>query len=216
MNTRSQARGFTLVEVFVALAFLGISALGLTASILVASGAAELSRRRTDMTVFALTRLERVATRTRSKVPTATTTTPVDCSAMAVAGAFDPNAAPGTGGWMLDVIDGNPPAGGGTLGDDMMAGPLLVEGDSGPDTTNTLSKRASFASAWIAGTDRAGCGSNTVLNDRTVFCREIHVEPVDVTAGGVTTFMLRVWVRVIQGGVPWQNSNVMIRQDIVQ
>ena len=204
MNTRSQARGFTLVEVFVALAFLGIS------------GAAELSRRRTDMTVFALTRLERVATRTRSKVPTATTTTPVDCSAMAVAGAFDPNAAPGTGGWMLDVIDGNPPAGGGTLGDDMMAGPLLVEGDSGPDTTNTLSKRASFASAWIAGTDRAGCGSNTVLNDRTVFCREIHVEPVDVTAGGVTTFMLRVWVRVIQGGVPWQNSNVMIRQDIVQ
>jgi prepilin-type N-terminal cleavage/methylation domain-containing protein len=216
MNTSSQPRGFSLVEVMAALAILAVSALGLTAAMLVASGGTEISRRRTDMTLFARTRLERLATRTRLKVPTATTTIPVNCSAMAVAGTFNPNAAPGTGGWMLDVIDGSPPAGGGALGDDLMAGPLLSEDAGGPNTASTLSKRASFATAWSTGTDLNGCGSDTVRNDRSVFCREIHIEPLDVTQAGVTMFMLRVWVRVIQGGVPWQNSNLVVRQDIIQ
>ena len=114
------------------------------------------------MTLFAQSRIERLASRTRAKVPTATTTTPVNCSAMAVGGAFDPNANPGTGGWMLDVIDGTPPAGGGALGDDLMAGPLLAEGDgSGVDGAGTLAKRATFAAAWFGGTDTNGCGSDT-------------------------------------------------------
>src|SRR5207248_6246005 len=130
---------------------LAVAALGLMGSMIVASGANSISRRRTDMTLFAQSRLERVASRTRVKVPTATTTTPVNCAAMAVAGAFDPNADPGTGGWMLDVIDGTPPAGGGALGDDLMAGPLLAETDSsGVDSASTLSKRATFAAAWFA------------------------------------------------------------------
>ena len=139
MNTRQRARGFSLIETMASLAILAVAALGLMGSMLVASGSNTISRRRTDMTLFAQSRIERLASRTRAKVPTATTTTPVNCSAMAVGGAFDPNANPGTGGWMLDV-----------------------------------------------------------------------------TNAGVTTFMLRVWVRVIQGGVPWQNSYVLMREDIAQ
>jgi len=217
MNTKQHARGFSLIETMASLAILAVAALGLMGSMLVASGSNTISRRRTDMTLFAQSRIERLASRTRAKVPTATTTTPVNCSAMAVGGAFDPNANPGTGGWMLDVIDGTPPAGGGALGDDLMAGPLVTEGDgSGIDGTGTLSKRATFAAAWFGGTDTNGCGSDTVRNDATVMCREVHIEPLDVTNAGVTTFMLRVWVRVIQGGVPWQNSYVLMREDIAQ
>jgi len=214
MNTRET--GFSLIETMASLAILAVAALGLMSSMLVASGANSVSRRRTDMMLFAQSRLENLATRTRSNVPTATTTTPVNCSSMAVAGNFDPGAAPGTGGWMLDVIDGNPPPGGGALGDDLMAGPLLAESDSGIDAATTLSKRAAFAQAWLTATDTAGCGSDTVRNDRSVMCREVHIEPLNVTNAGVTSFMLRVWVRVVQGGVPWQSSNVVIRQDIAQ
>ena len=217
MNTRRQYAGFSLIETMASLAILAVAALGLMGSMVVASGANSISRRRTDMTLFAHSRIERISSRTRSKVPTATTTTPINCTAMAVGGAFDPNADPGTGGWMLDVIDGNPPAGGGAIGDDLMAGPLLAEdAGNGVDSTNTLSKRSSFAAAWFGGTDTAGCGSATVRNDSTVMCREVHIEPLDVVNAGVTTFMLRVWVRVIQGGVPWQNSYVLMREDIAQ
>ena len=217
MNTRRQYAGFSLIETMASLAILAVAALGLMGSMLVASGTNSISRRRTDMTLFAHSRIERLGSRTRSKVPTATTTTPVNCAAMAVVGAFDPNAAPGTGGWMLDVIDGTPPAGGGAIGDDLMAGPLLAEGaGNGVDGASTLSKRASFAAAWLGGTDTAGCGSDTVRNDSTVMCREVHIEPLNVTNAGVTTFMLRVWVRVVQGGVPWRNSYVLMREDIAQ
>src|SRR5438067_2132858 len=128
MNTRRQYAGFSLIETMASLAILAVAALGLMGSMVVASGANSISRRRTDMTLFAHSRIERISSRTRSKVPTATTTTPIDCTAMAVGGAFDPNADPGTGGWMLDVIDGNPPAGGGAIGDDLMADPVLAEG----------------------------------------------------------------------------------------
>jgi hypothetical protein len=84
------------------------------------------------------------------------------------------------------------------------------------DSAGTLSKRASFASAWFSGTDSKGCGSDTVRNDNTILCREVHVEPLNVTSAGVTSFMLRVWVRVIQGGGPWQNSFVVMHEDIAQ
>src|SRR2546430_14392010 len=159
MNPKQHARGFSLIETMASLAILAVAALGLMGSMLVASGSNTISRRRTDMTLFAQSRIERLASRTRAKVPTATTTTPVNCAAMAVGGAFDPNADPGTGGWMLDVIDGNPPAGGGAIGDDLMAGPLLAEGaGDGGGRTHTPSQRASFAAAWVGGADTAGCG----------------------------------------------------------
>jgi prepilin-type N-terminal cleavage/methylation domain-containing protein len=216
MNTDHRLRGFSLIEVMASLALLSVAALGMVAGMLVASGSTVISRKRTDMALFAQARLERLASRTRLKIPTAATVTPVDCSSMTVGGAFDPNTDPNTGGWMLDVIDGAPPAGGGTYGDDLMAGPLLAETDSGPDATNTLSKRTSFAGKWIDGSDRQGCASAVVRNDTSVLCREIHIEPVNVTNAGVTTFMLRVWVRVIQGGVPWQSANLVLRQDVAQ
>jgi hypothetical protein len=188
----------------------------MVSGMLLASNGNAVSRRRTEMLQFAQARLERLATRTRTKVPTSATTTPVNCSSMA-ASPFDPNAPPGTGGWMLDVIDGNPPAGGGALGDDLMFGPLLVEGDlSGVDSAGTLSTRTSFANAWFAATDTAGCGSTVVTSNPAVLCREIHIEPVDNTSGGTTTFMLRAWVRVVQGGVAWNTSYVTVQQDIAQ
>src|SRR2546430_2169723 len=171
MNTKQHARGFSLIETMASLAILAVAALGLMGSMLVASGSNTISRRRTDMTLFAQSRIERLASRTRAKVPTATTTTPVNCSAMAVGGAFDPNANPGTGGWMLDVIDGTPPAGGGALGDDLMAGPLLTEGDaSGVDRAGTLAKRATFAAAWFGGTHPHRCGSRTPCHDPAGVC----------------------------------------------
>ena len=210
-------RGMTLIEVMVALALLGVSALGLVGGMVVASNTNAISRRRTHMLEFGHARLERLASRTRNTVPTAATLTPVNCSKMSAGGTFDPSSAPGTGGWMLDVIDGNPPPGGGALGDDLMAGPLLVEGDlSGVDSAGTLSQRATFASAWFGATDTAGCGSTTVTSNPAVLCREIHIEPLDVTVNGITTFLLRVWVRVVQGGGPWQNSYVLLREDIAQ
>ena len=139
MNTDARCRGMTLLEVMVALALLGVSALGLVGGMIVATNTNGISRRRTEMLQFAQARIEQLASRTRVNIPTAATTTPVNCAAMNAGGAFNVNAAPGTGGWMLDVIDGNPPAGGGSLGDSLMAGPLLVEGDlSGIDSAATL------------------------------------------------------------------------------
>src|SRR2546421_1147351 len=138
MNTREHARGFSLIETMASLAILAVAALGLMGSMLVASGANTISRRRTDMTLFAQSRIERLASRTRAKVPTATATTPVNCSAMAVGGAFDPNANPGTGGWMLAVSTATPPPAAGRSGDDRMPGPPRTGGDgtgtAGPGT----------------------------------------------------------------------------------
>src|ERR687884_1064699 len=98
MNTDARRRrGMTLLEVTVALALLGVSALGLVGGMVVASNTNAVSRRRTHMLEFAHARLERIASRTRNTVPTSATVTPVNCSKMAAGGAFDPNSAPGTG-----------------------------------------------------------------------------------------------------------------------
>jgi prepilin-type N-terminal cleavage/methylation domain-containing protein len=214
MNTD---RGVTILEVLIAMALLSIGGMGMIGGMLIASNGNVVSRRRTDMLQFAQTRLERLATRERTRIPTATTTgTGIDYSSMS-ASPFDPNAAPGTGGWMLDVIDGNPPAGGGSLGNDLMAGPLLVEGDlSGVDLAATLSKRSSFADAWFTGKDTKGCGSPTVTSNTAVLCREVHIEPLDATIGGVQTFMFRIWIRVVQGGRNWKSSYVTVTEDVSQ
>jgi len=214
MNTD---RGVTILEVLIAMALLSIGGMGMIGGMLIASNGNVVSRRRTDMLQFAQTRLERLATRERTRIPTATTAgTGIDYSSMS-ASPFDPNAAPGTGGWMLDVIDGNPPAGGGSLGNDLMAGPLLVEGDlSGVDLATTLSKRSSFADAWFTGKDTKGCGSGTVTSNPAVLCREVHIEPLDATIGGVQTFMFRIWIRVVQGGRNWKSSYVTVTEDVSQ
>ena len=217
MNTDAGRRGMTLLEVMVALALLGVSALGVMGGLVVASNTNGLSRRRTHMLEFGHARIEQLGSRTRVNVPTQTTTTPVNCSAMNAGGVFDPNSPPGTGGWMLDVVDGTPPPGGGTFGDDLLAGPILVEGDlSGVDGAATIAQRATLASAWFAGTNTQGCGSSTVTGNARVMCREIHVEPANVVVAGTTAFMLRVWVRVVQGGGVWKNSFVLLREDIAQ
>ena len=70
-------RGMTLLEVMVALALLGVSALGLMGGMVVASSTNGISRRRTHMLEFGHARIERLASRTRVNVPTQTTTTPV-------------------------------------------------------------------------------------------------------------------------------------------
>ena len=207
----------TILEVLVAMTLLSIGAMGMVSGMLIASNGNAVSRRRTEMLQFAQSRLERLATRDRTQIPTATTTgTGIDYSSMS-ASPFDPNAAPGTGGWMLDVIDGNPPPGSGSLGNDLMSGPLLVEGDlSGVDLAATLSNRSSFADAWFTGKDTRGCGSSTVASNSAVLCREVHIEPWDATIGGVQTFMFRVWIRVVQGGGNWKSSYVTITQDVSQ
>lgn len=205
--------GFTILELLVSMALLTIGVSGILGGMVIATQSNALSRRRTQMAEFAQSRIERLASRRRPSVPTSATVLPVNCTSMNPGGTFDPNVTPGTGGWMLDVIDGTPPAGGGAAGDDLMAGPLLLEGDlSGLDSAATLSRRATLANAWFANTDTAGCGSATVSGDIKVFCREIHVEPL--TVAGVP--ILRAWVRVVQGGASWRTSFVVFQQDLAQ
>jgi hypothetical protein len=197
---------------------LAVVILGLIAGAEVASNGNAYSRRRSVMLEFAQSRIELLLAMTRNKVPTATTTYPVSCSAMAVpSGTFDPTAPPGTGGWMLDVIDGSPPTGSTALGDDLMFGPLLIEGDRvAVDRNSTLSQRATFAANWLSGTDTAGCGSSVVTSNPAALCREIHIEPYDTVQNGVTTYMLRAWVRVVRGGPNWAGSQVTLTADLSQ
>jgi type II secretory pathway pseudopilin PulG len=207
----------TILEVLIAMVLLSIGALGMVSGMLLASNGNAISRRRTEMLQFAQARLERLATRTRTNIPTSATTTPIDCSAMNAGGTFDPNAAPGTGGWMLDVIDLNTDATG-AVGDDLMVGPLLLEGQfSGVDSAATIATRTSFATSWFGGADTKGCGSSVVTSNAAVLCREIHVEPADVTVSGTKMYLLRAWVRVVQGGTTnWKTSYVTVQQDIAQ
>lgn len=222
-DPRRRDRGFTLVEVFSALAVLAIATLGLTAGIVVALRANGLAAQRTLMLQFAQARLERLVAETRVKIPTATTTTP-DCSAMTVAGAFNPNVAPGTGGWMLDVIDGAAP--GAQAGDDAMFGPVLIFDAATNATDNyiaaTRATRTAVYNAWTGGGLSGGCGASTLAvtaggaagtpGTPAILCREVHVEPQTVNA----VPMLRAWVRVLQVGTDWQVNSVTLTVDISQ
>ena len=200
MSTRRPERaGFSLVEALVAMGILAAVILGLIAGAEVASNGNAYSRRRSLMLQFAQSRMELIMAMTRSKVPTSTTTYPVNCSAMAYSTwPFNPLSAPGTGGWMIDVIDGAPPPGAGTLGDDMMFGPLLIEGDrTAVDRTDTLTQRTTLYNNWIAGSAPLGCGDPIVTKNPDALCREIHIEPYDLTIGTTVTHMFTVYVRVV-------------------
>ena len=224
MNTKPlpPARGFTLIEVLAALSVLAIATVGLTGGIIVAVNTTGIAARRTLMVQFAQARLERLVAETRTKIPTAASTIPVDCSKMAVGGAFDPTAAPGTGGWMLDVIDGasgpNPTGG----GDDAMWGPILIY-DSASNATdnylaNTIATRQNVYTSWIGSGLPAGCGTTTLApamagpQQSSMLCREVHIEPQTVNA----VPMLRVWVRVLQVGADWRVNSVTLQEDIAQ
>lgn len=222
MNTSRQRRasGLTLIEIMASLSILGVAALGLVSSMVVAINGNALAARRTQMAQFAQARLERLITQTRIKIPTSTTTAPVNYSAMAASGTFDPTAAPNTGGWVLDVIDGAPPTAAGA-GDDPMFGPVLFDDSAADGTDNfvglTKTLRSTLANDWLAAPASngtlGGCGAAAVVADAAVLCRELHVEPADSIA---STPMLRAWVRVVQGGGNWQRSYVLMQEDIAQ
>jgi type II secretory pathway pseudopilin PulG len=178
----------------VALAILGVSVLGLTAGLTVASAGNGRASRRTQMVEFAQSRIERLTSATKADICTATFNGGVvECSRMAGAPSpFDPNAAPNTGGWMLDVLDRAPytdPAG--NPGVDPMAGPVVVLGDAGGaiDEKATLAARASLVTDWNGG--GKGCASTLVA--KNMLCREVHIE-LDPTQ----TFF-HIWVRVSRG-----------------
>jgi prepilin-type N-terminal cleavage/methylation domain-containing protein len=196
VNTSSAVRqsGFTLVEVLAALAILGVSLLGLTAGVVVAFAGNGRASRRTQMLEFAQSRIERLTAATRANICTATFQGGVvNCARMAGPSPFDPTAAPNTGGWMLDILDGAPytdPTF--NPGVDQMAGPVVVLGDVGGaiDETATLAARASVVADWGGGSG-AGCAS-TLIN-KNMLCRELHIE-LDPTS----TFY-HIWVRVSRG-----------------
>jgi prepilin-type N-terminal cleavage/methylation domain-containing protein len=189
----------TLIEVIVALAVLGIASVGLAGTLVVASNGNSMAARRTVMSAFAQARIESLTSMTRSKIPTASSSC---CAAMA-AGTFDPMADPNTGGWMMDTIDGTAPA---TAGDDLLWGPVMVDGASENGNDGTLARTKS-----LRGTVPS-CADTAVTSDPGVFCREVHIEPQ--TWNGAP--MLRAYVRVIQGGGDWRRSYVLLQQDIAQ
>ena len=215
---RRAPRGMSLIEVMTAMAILGIATLGLVGGVIVALSANAISARRTQMKEFAQSRLERLTAMRSSQIPSATTTFPANYSGMGTGGAaFDPNSAPGTGGWMLDVID----AGSATSGFDAMAGPTLVDDSAdgsaeitAPTTavstlpTKTIANRQALITKWN-GDSTTSCADASVTSDATVLCREIHIEQQTSASGAA---LWRAWVRVVQGGANWQTSFLTLDQ----
>jgi prepilin-type N-terminal cleavage/methylation domain-containing protein len=226
LEGRHAQRGFTLIEVFAALAVLAVSSLGLVAGLVIALRANGIAAQRTLMLQFAQTRLERLIAETRTKIPTAATTSP-DCSKMTSSpwpSGTSGLPPPGTGGWMLDVIDG--PAPNGAAGNDAMFGPVLIYDAANNATDNyigsTIATRTSVYNAWVGGSLSNGCASTITPQSpgggapapgqAAVLCREVHIEPQ--TVNGIP--MLRAWVRVLQVGADWQVNSVTLTEDIAQ
>ena len=205
----SSRRGFSLIEVMAALAVLATATLGLTAGIIVAVNANGISAKRTLMAQFAQARIERLLAETRTKIPTAAT-----FPAMAVAGAFIPDVAPGTGGWMIDVIDGVAPP---LAGNNAMFGPVMIADASVNGTDDfigqTVAQRTATYNAWTSGGLPGGCGHPS-LQKTQILCREVHIEPLDVGTPPIP--MLRAWVRVVQGGTNWQSTSLRMSEDMAQ
>jgi hypothetical protein len=126
-------------------------------------------------------------------------------------GTFNPDVAPGTGGWVLDTFEALPGGGG---GNDDMAGPVIVDGEgSGLDSAQTQIQRASVLSSPPA----LGCGDPSLAKSFALFCREIHVEQVTVTAGaGVSVPLLRIWVRALQAGGNWRFQSVTLQKELAK
>jgi prepilin-type N-terminal cleavage/methylation domain-containing protein len=189
----------TLIEVMIALVVLAIASLGLAGSLVISNNSNSLAARRTVMSAFAQARIESLSATTRTKIPTATSAC---CAAMSSA-AFDPMADPNTGGWMMDTIEGLAPS---TGGDDLLWGPVLVNGVSENGNEGTVARTKSLR------TTVPSCADKAVTSDSSVFCREVHIEPY--TQSGAP--MLRAYVRVVQGGGDWRRSYILLQQDIAQ
>jgi prepilin-type N-terminal cleavage/methylation domain-containing protein len=198
VNTKRRSSGFTLIEVLAAMAILTVSVLGLTAGVLVAFSGNGRSSRRTQMVEFAQSRLDRLTAATKVDICTGTFQGGVvSCTKMNVT-PFDPNAAPGTGGWMLDVLDRPATTGTTAAGVDLMAGPVLVLGDVGGaiDENATLTARANLMTEWgTLSSGGAGLGCASALVAKNMLCRELHIEFDSVTS---PTYY-HVWVRVSRG-----------------
>jgi prepilin-type N-terminal cleavage/methylation domain-containing protein len=192
----------TLIEVSIALAVLAIASLGLAGSLVVSNNSNSIAARRTVMSAFAQARIESLTSTTRTKIPTGKSSC---CLAMSTGGAFDPMSNPGTGGWMMDTIDGAAPA---TGGDDLLWGPVVVHGANENGNDGTVAKTKSLRASVASCTDAA------VTSNAAVFCREVHIEPY--SQGTPPVPMLRAYVRVIQGGGSWRRSYVLLQQDIAQ
>lgn len=215
---RRAQRGMTLVEVSIAMAVMAIAVLGLTAGIILSFGANGRASRRTQAAEFAQSSLERLMAASRKNICTGSFNGGVvNCSPMGT-GTFDPNAAPNQGGWMLDVLD-RASAMGSSAGVDLMAGPVVVLGDSGAiDEAATTAARAALLTEWGSGDNAAtsGCGSTKVT--ATMLCREIHIELQDVkkVSSDPALNAYHVWVRVVQGGGKWRDGPVVQEGVIAQ
>ena len=204
----------TLIEVLVALGILGVAILGLVGGLVVASRANGRASKRTQMAEFAQSRLERLTAASRRNICTSTVNSGlVDCSRMAVGGTFDPNAAPNTGGWMLDVLD-RADAQLAPAGVDQMSGPVLALGDLGAvDEAATLTARAALASDWAG----AGAGCAATMVSANQLCREVHIESQSIPVPTLTPVnVYHVWVRVTRGGGAWQDGPVVLEGVISQ
>jgi type II secretory pathway pseudopilin PulG len=192
----------TLIEVMAAMAILIITLLGVVSGLVLAINSNGDAGRRSQMREFARGRLERLVTSNKQIIQ------PIPAS---FAGPFNPDSAPGTGGWVLDTFEALP---GGSGGNDDMAGPVIVDGEgSGLDSALTQTQRASV----LAAPPPLGCGDPSLAQPLTLFCREIHVEQVIVTAGaGISVPILRVWVRALQPGGNWRFQNATLQKEFAR
>ncbi len=199
------ARGTSLIEVMVSLTLLGIASLGLVGGLIISSKTNALSGRRTYMKVLAQSRVERLLATRSDLIPTGTPGYPTYLAAMAPTGsdggttAFDPNAAIGTGGWVLDNLETQ-------IGTDAMAGPVLIDRTTMTSADNMMSRTADLNSRVTS------CADALIVNDPFALCREIHVETAQ-PQGATGPTVLHVWVRVVRGGVS-PSLGLVLTQDI--
>jgi prepilin-type N-terminal cleavage/methylation domain-containing protein len=194
-RARRLHRGLSLLEVMVSLAILGISSLGLIGGVIISMQSNALAARRTQMKEFAQARVERLLVMTPVQL-NQMLNNPKVSTAMNSVGTFDPNALPGTGGWMMDIIDGYP----GNTGFDTLSGPVVadVSAMSGTDPVmaKTAAMRSSMLDTWSTTPNSATCANPAVANDPAALCRELHIEAT-LLANGMTTYTY--WVRVLRG-----------------
>ena len=214
-----------------AMALMAIALLGLTAGMVLAFSSNGRASRRTQAAEFAQSSLERLIAASRKNICTGLFSGGVvSCTSMGV-GAFTPDSAANQGGWMLDVLDranalvGS--GGGATPGVDLMAGPVLVTGDSGAiDEAATQTARLALLTEWGAtGSTAATAGCGSALVKSNMLCREIHIELHDMQnlAGAAVSLCpvgaycgYRVWVRVVRGGGLWNEGPVTLEGLVAQ
>jgi Tfp pilus assembly protein PilV len=226
LRLRRRERGMTIAEVLASLAILAVCILGLTAALITSANSNQFAAKRTQSNIFATARIDRISGQTQQTLQHCFRNNPVtyfgtvDCSAMNSASDFQTdatqsflNAAPGTAGWMLDILDS---AVGAKAGDDLLSGPAAAFADSSAlDTAATLTLRTNLNNEWTAG-GRLGCGSPLITGNPAALCREIHIEQISatVTASGLPSAyatitlpnLYHVWIRVVRGGPNWRNG----------